>query len=180
MANAILQNPIVVEVMDNLNDLLVDVDHVQEVLDAVRAGIAENAALYAEATAELAQASRRLVEAVIHAHDAAARRAPPESAEGPEDPEVIARAAAYLELEDLVRRLSKVKRTLLEALAFILMVRAAAYFVAREHLIPGVLLTAAAAYAVAYVASGGAVVPGAASLLRISALVLCFLFGVRG
>ncbi|CAL4947959.1 unnamed protein product [Urochloa decumbens] len=227
-------NPIIAAVMDEL-DGGGGVDAVQRRLDFVRSQIAENRAIYADAAPQLAQANRRLAEALFAAAASADRRAPPESEPEeqqksqqqpstlpePEDPgeeeleglaaalaaefaEVAARASQILQeegeavvqldaavdpevgtlaadcLEVAVRveRCRQNDRILAEARRFLLVVRAVAFAFARAHLLPGVLLTVAAAYALAYAASGGAVVPGPASLVRIAALVLCFLFGV--
>ncbi|CAL4954962.1 unnamed protein product [Urochloa decumbens] len=229
-------NPIIAAVMDEL-DGGGGVDAVQRRLDFVRAQIAENRAIYADAAPQLAQANRRLAEALFAAAASADHCAPPESEPEeqqksqqqpstlpePEDPgeeeieglaaalaaefaEVAARASQILQeegeaeavvqldaavdpevgtlaadcLEVAVRveRCRQNDRILAEARRFLLVVRAVAFAFARAHLLPGVLLTVAAAYALAYAASGGAVVPGPASLVRIAALVLCFLFGV--
>ncbi|CAL4974560.1 unnamed protein product [Urochloa decumbens] len=227
-------NPIIAAVMDDL-DGAGGVDAVQLHLDFVRAQIAENRAIYADAAPQLAQANRRLAEALFAAAATATRRAPPESepeeqqksqqqpptlpepedpgeeeveglaaalaAEFAEvaarasqilqeegeavvqldaavDPEIGALAADCLEVAVRVERCHQNDRILAEARRFLLVVRAVAFAFARAHLLPGVLLTVAAAYALAYAASRGAVVPGPASLVRIAVLVLCFLFGV--
>ncbi|OEL36110.1 hypothetical protein BAE44_0002871 [Dichanthelium oligosanthes] len=177
MADARHPNPIVAGLIDDLTGRLRDVDAVQRHLDLVRA---ENAALYAEAAAQLVLARRLLLGAVI---DAAARRAFPESESKPEeeaelvlvtdDPEVAARTAAYLEAVAHVERVQHRELLLIDALGFLLVARAFSFALTRAHLLPGVLLTVAAAYALAYAASWGAVVPGPASLLRISVLLLC-------
>ncbi|KAF8696116.1 hypothetical protein HU200_037006 [Digitaria exilis] len=249
MANPIpfLRNPIIAAVIDDLEGQAVDVDAVQRHLDFVRAGIAENRAIYADAAAQLPQAGRRLAEALFAA-TAAARQAPPESEQQQKtptlpdselepdeedldalaaalaaqiaelaaravavlqenedavvwlevavvpvlqenddsavvrlevaDPEVRALADDYLQMAVSLERSRQNHRVLVQAHAFLLLVRAVGIAITRVHLLPGILLTIAAAYALAYAVSGGAVVPGAASLLRISALVLCFLFGV--
>lgn len=182
MANPVLQNPIVVEVINEFGDFLADPNEVQEVIDVVRAELAETAAAYVEAQSQLALARRHLADAI---HDAAARLALP-GGELPEvsdldaDPEFAARAAAYLGLAEYVENIVRVRGVLLQALGFLVALRALAFATARARLVPGILLTAAAAYAVAYVASGGTVVPGTASLLRIFVIVLCFLFGFWG
>ncbi|OEL36109.1 hypothetical protein BAE44_0002870 [Dichanthelium oligosanthes] len=227
MANHILQNPIIAAVIEDLNDTLVDVDAVQRLLDSVRAQIAANSAIYADEAAQLAEARRRLAEALFAAASRLARTEPeeqqpsalpePEPKPGEEemeelvaalaapdfaevaarlaqvvlqeegevvvqfevaDPEVGARAAEYLHIAVRVECSRQNGRILVQARSFLLLVRAAAFAITRAHLLPGVLLTVAVAYALAYAASGGTVVPGSASLLRISALVLCFLFGV--
>ncbi|CAO1947843.1 unnamed protein product [Urochloa humidicola] len=186
MADARLHNPIVDALIGDLAvaGLLRDVGAVQRHLDLVRAAIAENAARHAEAAAQLAQARRRLVAA---AFDAEAPRAPPVSHEelvallrAMEDPEVAARAADYAEAAARAERIQRHELRLFHALGFLLVTRALCFATARARLLPGVLLTVAAAYAVAYAASSGAVVPGPASLVRISVLLLCFLFGIPG
>ncbi|KAK3165172.1 hypothetical protein QOZ80_1AG0029850 [Eleusine coracana subsp. coracana] len=179
MAIPLRQNPIVVEVIDNLGDFLADVNVVQVLMDVVRAEIVDNVAVYVEVELQLAQARRRLLETVV---DAAARLAPPgdlpEVSDLYADSEFTARAAAYSELADYVGDLARLRDVLVQALAFLVLIRAGAFAVARAPLVPGVLITAVAAYAVAYVASGGTVVPGSASLLRIFVIVLFFIFGV--
>ncbi|CAO2178643.1 unnamed protein product [Urochloa humidicola] len=87
-------------------------------------------------------------------------------------------AADCLEVAVCVERCRQNDRILAQARWFLLLVRAVAFAITRAHLLPGVFLAVATAYALAYAASGGAVVPGVASLLRIAALVLGFLFGV--
>ncbi|CAO1945651.1 unnamed protein product [Urochloa humidicola] len=231
-----MANPIIAAVIGELEGTIVDVDVVQRHLDFVRAQIAENSAIYADAVPQLAQANRRLAEALFAA--AARHNAPPdpeeqkktqqppalpESAGEPEEPgeeemeelaaalasefaevaasalqtlqeegeqavvvqlgaavdhEMGALAADCLEIAVRVERCRRNDRILAQARWFLLLVRAVAFAITRAHLLPGVLVTVAAAYALAYAASGGAVVPGPASLLRIAALVLCFLFGV--
>ncbi|CAO2183168.1 unnamed protein product, partial [Urochloa humidicola] len=81
------------------------------------------------------------------------------------DPEIGALAADCLEAAVRVARCRQKHRILAHARRFLLLVRAAAFAATRAHLLPGVLLTVAAAYALAYAVSGGAVVPGTASLL---------------
>jgi len=177
-------NPIVEALMDDLAGRLGDVDAVQRVqrnVDLVRAEIDEYAALHAEAAAQLAQARRRVAEVAFNA--TAARRAlqepPPEGLVLPlDDPEVAAHAAAYVEAAARVKLIKQNELLLVEALAFLAVSRALAFAFNRVHLLPGVLVTAAAAYALAYVASWGAVVPGPTSILRIAVLVLCFLLGI--
>jgi hypothetical protein len=178
-------NPIVEALMDDLAGRLGDVDALQRVqrnVDLVRAEIDEYAALHAEAAAELAQARQRLAEVAFNA--AAARRAlqeprPPEGLVLPlDDPEVAAHAAAYVEAAARVKLIKQNELLLVEALAFLAVSRALAFAFSRVHLLPGVLVTAAAAYALAYVASWGAVVPGPTSILRIAVLVLCFILGI--
>ncbi|KAL6614673.1 hypothetical protein ACP70R_036943 [Stipagrostis hirtigluma subsp. patula] len=187
MANPMLENPIVVALLDELHGRLDDVDAVQQLLDDVRVEMDANAAEYAEAADQLAQARRRLAEALF---DAAARRALSESESKEEeeeevervlaDPEVHARMVAYAEAGARVERVVELDGILVQALAFLVVARATAFAATRAPLLPGVLLTAVAAYALAYAASGGAVAPGPASLLRIAVLVLCFLFGFWG
>ncbi|CAL4947958.1 unnamed protein product [Urochloa decumbens] len=181
MADARMHNPIIEALIDDLAGLLRDADAVQRRLDLVSAAIAENAALLAEAAAQIAQARRRLVAAA--AADAGASPRAPSSEElglllALDDPEVAARAADYAEAAGRAERIRQRRLLLFGALGFLLMTRALCFASARARLLPGLLLTVAAAYALAYFASCGAVVPGPASLLRISVLLLCFLFGI--
>lgn len=182
-------NPIVEALMDDLAGRLGDADAVQRVqrsVDVVRAEIGVHDALHAEAAAQLALARQRLAEAAFNA--AAARRAALQEQEPPaeglalllplDDPEVSAHAAAYVEAAARVELIKRHELVLVEALAFLAVARAIAFALNRVHLLPGVLVTAAAAYALAYVASWGAVVPGPTSILRIAVLVLCFLLGI--
>ncbi|KAL6899766.1 hypothetical protein ACP4OV_006424 [Aristida adscensionis] len=202
MANPMLENPIVAAAIHDLRGRPDDVALVQHLLDRVRAEIAENAAGLAEAVARRALARRHLMEALLHAAAAAAAAAaagggsaPPEPAPEPgkdggealaleppveSDPEVDARWAEYAGAVARVAQLRELERVLIQALGFLVLARAAAFAVNRAPLLLGVLATVAAACALAYTASGGAVVPGTASLLRISVLVLCFLFGLCG
>ncbi|CAO1945652.1 unnamed protein product [Urochloa humidicola] len=177
MADARLQNPIVDALIGDLAGLLRDVGAVQHHLDLVRAAIADNAARHAEAAAQL----------VAAAFNAGAPRAPPGSMNellallrALDDPEVAARAADYAEAAARAERIMRHELLLFNALGFLLVTRALCFATARARLLPGVLLTVAAAYALAYAASWGAVTPGPASLVRISVLLLCFLFGIPG
>ncbi|CAL4961905.1 unnamed protein product [Urochloa decumbens] len=179
MADARIHNPIIDALIDDLAGLLRDADAVQRRLDLVHAAIAENAALLPEAAAQIAQTRRRLVAAAADA--GASPRAPPEELGlllALDDPEVAARAADYAEAAARAERIRQRGLLLFGALGFLLMARALCFASARARLLPGLLLTVAAAYALAYFASWGAVVPGPASLLRISVLLLCFLFGI--
>ncbi|KXG33193.1 hypothetical protein SORBI_3003G268000 [Sorghum bicolor] len=171
-------NPIVEALMDDLAGRLGDVDTVQRNVDLIRAEIGENAGLHAEAAAQLAQARQRLVEVAFNA--AVARLALQEPPEGLvlDDPEVAAHAAAYVEAAGRVEVIKQNELLLDEALVFLLVSRVLALAFSRVHLLPGILVTAAAAYALAYVVSWGAVVPGPTSILRIAVLVLCFLWGI--
>ncbi|KAK3165173.1 hypothetical protein QOZ80_1AG0029860 [Eleusine coracana subsp. coracana] len=94
-----------------------------------------------------------------------------------DDPEVVARAAAYMEVLSRVDQLWQRHRLLTQALAFLVLLRAIAFAATRARLLPRLLLAVAAAYVIVYVASWGRVVPGPASLARITVLVLCFLLG---
>lgn len=182
MADAWHHNPIVEALADDVLGRIEDFDAVQRHVDLVRAQIAENDALYAEAATQFARSRRRLKAAV-----AAASLALPEPKSEKEalelalkldDPEAAARRAAYLEAAARLLEIHQHELHLFDALGFLVVARAFSFFVNRAHLLPRVLLTVAAAYALAYVASWGAVVPGPASVLRISVLLLCFLFGV--
>ncbi|KAF8676213.1 hypothetical protein HU200_047084 [Digitaria exilis] len=176
--NPILENPIVAAAIDDLRGRLGDadaVDRVQGALDFVRAEIRQNAASYAEAEALLAVARRRYAEALVEEAGCEAGTEDAEVVVG--SPELTARAAAYGELVDRALAALELHVVLSQALAFFILLRAAAYAWSRAKLLPGVLATVAAAYALAYAASGGAVVPGPASLVRILVLLLCFLFG---
>lgn len=163
-------NPIVAALIDELLGFLVrgDVEAVQRNIDIIRAEIEENDALYAVA-------AHRLVGAAFRTE---ARHASPEP-EGPlDDPEVAAHAATYADAAARVERIRWDDLLLVQVLACLVVCRAFAFAFNRIHLLPGVLLTAAAAYALAYVASCGAVVPGLTTLMWISVLVLCFLLGL--
>ncbi|RCV26914.1 hypothetical protein SETIT_5G283900v2 [Setaria italica] len=175
----IFENPIVVAVIEVFSGRLADADAIEAVqrfIDLVRADIHRNAALHNEAAAQLAVARQRYAAALLEAA----------SELGTEDvavvgsPELAARAAAYAELKDRIERALRLQAVLVQALGFLILLRAAAYAWSRAPLIPGVLATAAAAYALAYAASGGAVTPGPASLVRIAVLLLVFLFGFLG
>ncbi|KAG0539056.1 hypothetical protein BDA96_03G289700 [Sorghum bicolor] len=175
-------NPILEALRDDLAGRLGDVDAVQRNVDLIRAEIGENAGLHAEAAAQLAQDRRRLMEVAFNA--AVARLALQEPPEGLvllllDDPEVAAHAAAYVEAAGRVEVIKQNELLLDEALVFLLVSRVLAFAFSRVHLLPGILVTAAAAYALAYVVSWGAVVPGPTSILRIAVLVvLCFLWGI--
>ncbi|KAL6839857.1 hypothetical protein ACP4OV_029667 [Aristida adscensionis] len=164
-----MENPIPEAAIRDLEALLFDVDAVQALLDVVRAETRDNAARLTEAAAHLVRARRSLLEA------SAARRRAPGSEE--DERQVAARVADYAAAAARVEQVRRAERILHHALGFLVALRAAAFAVRRAPLIPAVLLTAAAAYALAYAASGGCVAPGSTSLLWISALVLCFLFG---
>ncbi|CAO2166054.1 unnamed protein product [Urochloa humidicola] len=182
MANLIFENPIVVAAVEAFIGRLGEpdaVDAVQGLIDLVRAEIRGNAAQYAEAAAQLAVARRRYAEALLEAATALARAEDDDAvAEG--NPELDELAAAYAELAGRAVCALELHLVLRQALEFLLVLRAAAYARARAPLLPGVLAAAAAAYAIAYAATGGAVVPRAASLVRIAVLLLCFLFGFLG
>ncbi|PUZ55209.1 hypothetical protein GQ55_5G193900 [Panicum hallii var. hallii] len=173
MENPIFENPIVAAAIDAFNGRVGDADAVyavQGLLDFVRAEIGLNAARYAEVEAQLAVARRRYAEALLEATSELA----PEQAVVAGGPELAAGADAYAELTDRAHRALLLHRDLRQALVFFLLLRAGAYAWTRAPLVPGVL---AAAYAIAYAATGGTVAPGPASLLGIAVLVLCFLFG---
>ncbi|TVU03681.1 hypothetical protein EJB05_50776, partial [Eragrostis curvula] len=178
MADPEVENPILAAVVDDLTGRIFDVDFIQDLVAQVRAHVDETAAAYFEAEAQLAEVRRLLVEV---AEDVVARLPPLD--EGAvllvemNGPEVAARAAEYLELAARVDQLSKHHEDLVDAVLFLVILRAVAFAVTRARLLPRVLLAIAAAYALAYVASWGRVVPGLASLLRIAVLVLCFLLG---
>jgi hypothetical protein len=178
----VLDNPIVVAAIEAFRGRLADadaIDAVQGFLDLVRAEIHQNAALCAEAAAELNVARRRFVEALLEA--ASELDTAEELAVAVTGSAVLAEsAAAYAEVKDRVEHALELQAVLVQALGFVILLRAAAYAWSRAPLIPGVLVTAVAAYALAYAASGGAVVPGPASLVRIAALLLFFLFGFVG
>ncbi|CAO2183167.1 unnamed protein product [Urochloa humidicola] len=183
MAN-LFENPIVVAAIDAFNGRLGDPDAVgavQGFIDLVRAEIAGNAADYAAAEAQLAVARRRYLEALLEAASALiAERGVAAPAGDDGNPELDARRAAYAELLDGARHALELHLVLRQALEFLLVLRAAAYARARAPLLPGVLAAAAAAYAIAYAATGGAVAPRPASLVRIAVLLMCFLFGFLG
>ncbi|CAL4947957.1 unnamed protein product [Urochloa decumbens] len=182
MANLLFENPIVVAAIGAFNGRLGDPDAVgavQGLIDLVRAEIRVNAAHFAETEAQLAVARRRYLEALLEAALALAR-AEDDVAAGDDNPELDARRAAYAELLDGACHALELHLVLRQALEFLLLLRAAAYARARAPLLPGVLAAAAAAYAIAYAATGGAVVPRPASLVRIAVLLMCFLFGFLG
>ncbi|PUZ55210.1 hypothetical protein GQ55_5G194000 [Panicum hallii var. hallii] len=82
MANPIHRNPIIAEVIGDLNSRLVDVDAVQRHLDFIRTQFAENSAICADTAAQLAQASRCFAGALF---PHATHQAPPESKGTAED-----------------------------------------------------------------------------------------------
>ncbi|CAO1947842.1 unnamed protein product [Urochloa humidicola] len=183
MANLIFENPIVVAAVEDFNGRLGDpdaVESVQGLIDLVRAEIRGNAAQYAEAAAQLAVARRRYAEALLEAATALARAEDDDAAAGGGNPELTERAASYAELAARAVCTLEFHLVLRQALEFLIVLRAAAYARARAPLLPGVLAAAAAAYAIAYAATGGAVVPRPASLVRIAVLLMCFLFGFLG
>ncbi|KAL6839858.1 hypothetical protein ACP4OV_029668 [Aristida adscensionis] len=196
MANPVLENLIFAAAIDELRGRLGDVGMFQDLLDGVRADIAENAAALAEAVAQRALACRRLGEALA---DAAARRAPPEPEPGKgdvaealevellDDPEVDARraeyAAEYAEAVARVALLRELHRVMVQAL-----VQPCSY----SWPAPPPSSSPAPRSSSACTSlppprtrsrsprRGGAVGPGTASLLRICVLVLCLLFGLCG
>ena len=162
MENPIFENPIVTAAFDAFNGHLGDagaVDAVQGFLDLVRAEIGWNAAFYAEVEAQILVARRRYAEALLEA----AFELGPDSVAVAGGPELAARGAAYAELSDRAPCALLLHQDQGQALVFLLMLGAGAHARTRAPLVPGVL---AAAYAIAYAASGGAVAPGPASLLR--------------
>uniref|UniRef100_A0A0D9V4K4 Uncharacterized protein n=1 Tax=Leersia perrieri TaxID=77586 RepID=A0A0D9V4K4_9ORYZ len=155
----------VAEVFDNFN-VVDNIDAIQALLDGARAEIDQNSSHIDE---EIARFSRlRCLVGVL--------RATPMTAE-----EQQAARAAVAEAEANIRAslaaLLEHRRQLCEVFAVLLVLRAAAFARSRAHLIPGVLLTAAAAAVVVYASSCGAVVPGFRSLVRVLVLVTFFLFG---
>nr|CAB3478030.1 unnamed protein product [Digitaria exilis] len=184
MADAGHHNPTVEALDDDLIGRIQDLDAVRRHVDLVRAQIAENDALYAEAATQFAQSRRRLEEAEAAAAATAASLALPEPKSDKEVTELALKLGGCARRRALGGRCprpgdSSPRDASVRCPAVSLLVaRAISFAVNRVHLLPGVLLTVAAAYALAYVVSWGAVVPGPASLSRITILLLCFLFGV--
>ncbi|KAF0917800.1 hypothetical protein E2562_021472 [Oryza meyeriana var. granulata] len=158
------QNPLAAEVLDNIDRLVDNVDAVQALLDIVRAAIDQNNSHIAEEVALFSHLRRlegELRTTPMTAEERQAARATVAEAD------TNIRASIVLLLER--------RRHLGEVFALLLAARAVAFARSRAHLIPGVLLTAAAV--VVYASLWGGVVPGFRSLVRVFALVTCFLFG---
>jgi hypothetical protein len=192
MPNGILRrNAIIAAMVNNLNITLLDVDAVQRRLDFIRAKIAENSTIYADAAPRLARGSRRLAEAMFAHLAAAARHTPPESEEEEEEQQqqqkthtlpaeeldeeemeelAAALAARFAQVAARVvqnvqeggrrlcgsrRRVARWPRSrtstwrsrsawstaVVQAHAFLLVVRGAAFAITRACLLPGVLVS---------------------------------------
>ncbi|KAL5228636.1 hypothetical protein ABZP36_016901 [Zizania latifolia] len=160
MANA---NPIVAAVFRNLHHLLGDVDAVQVALHAVRAEMGENAARLAEAAPLLVEARRLAGQVRTMAVVPAEQQLRPAC--------VVEFAEVARRLEAAIGVLLEQRGQLVQAVELLVVVRAIAAVRRRAHLVPSVVLAAAA---LARAASVYGVEPGFMGIFVIVSTLLLF------
>uniref|UniRef100_A0ACD5W2D2 Uncharacterized protein n=1 Tax=Avena sativa TaxID=4498 RepID=A0ACD5W2D2_AVESA len=148
-----MDNPVLVELINDLPLLLDNPGLVQRFLDLTHAGIDRNAAHIDELAAQLEE---------LRGVQRALRETPVNTEEEDTVSALEDIAAGYETVLQQQRQMNQV-------LQFLLVVRAVAYARSRSRLVPGVLLAAASA----------AVFPGFRTFVRLSVLTLGFLFGLR-
>uniref|UniRef100_A0ACD5VIL5 Uncharacterized protein n=1 Tax=Avena sativa TaxID=4498 RepID=A0ACD5VIL5_AVESA len=157
-----MENPLAAVVINNLPHLLDNPDLAQRLLDDARADLHLNGVLLVEAAAHLRECLAYQAEL----------RSFPDATEDQRTECAVHVAVAMVSCDFFLKQ----HRLLAQLVGSLLVVRAAATAMSRAHLIPGVLLTAVAAAVVVYVCTWGGVVPGLRSFVRLSVLMLGFLF----